>query len=280
MLDTLHAVSLRFTSALWARLLRLAQLIDRWYAEQKWAAINVFETIKQLLLNVGIRLSNACGAWHIRQCHGAQVDGVCERLNIDAVAKAFPHPYAGAVGFLLNVWPFYIQAHVHVLYPARTYDADCATLSAEVRETAIQIRTVMSSIFPSVPKKADTPGAGFYGPFTPPSNFGAVVWAPELFERECSAAGIAAITAAVMELSHVMPRVLLLGATMHGGYHAGRHLHKELMENLFRQKFGRLQTFGNNRLFKCALHARMRHRTAERKYRAFRATACTPFLKP
>ena len=90
-LELMHAAELRFVGGFWARLLRLARMID---AHRKavggLAALDIFATLSRLLEDAGLHLSNSCGSWHIRQLHGAQVRLLFERLDIQAVANAFP----------------------------------------------------------------------------------------------------------------------------------------------------------------------------------------------
>jgi hypothetical protein len=135
---------------------------------------NIFEKIKKLLKKAGLRTSCSHGAVHIRQLHGRQTALLNDVLDHRQVADAFPAPYRGAVFILLSLLPFYTQSLVHALYPSRTYGAPCSTLSREVADTSAVLRTIMSSIFVSVPKKDGNPSSGWYGPFTPPSNWGAV----------------------------------------------------------------------------------------------------------
>ena len=272
-LDTLHAVGLRFLGAVWARLLRLAGLIDKAARAAGQMATNVFASLKDELETAGLKLSQACGAWHIRQLHGNQGDMLARRLNKVAAAAALPTPQRGAILVVLELLPFFIEAHVHVLYPSRSYGASCSTLSAEVQETARILHVALASIFPSVLKKPEKPDSGWYGAFTPPSNYNAVHEAPRLFEQECPRAGVAALTAALFELAHVPPRRLYWATSTRGGQFGGRSVLMELQRNLVQQKVSKWRVFGNPRLFRGALHARVRHARCQVGYRANREMA-------
>lgn len=248
--DVLHAVELRFIGALFARLLRLAKLIDDTRNVRGEAGYNVFARVRETLESIpGIKLTNARGAWHIRQMHGKQVKQLMLHLSAFEFSRAYPPPWARAIEDLLDIWPFYVQATGHALYPQRAYSKTCQELSDDVRSAAHILHVGMSSIFPSVPKDSDDLSKGFYGAFTPPSNCVAVMDVPDLFDQYCDAAGSAANSAAIFEYGHIPCRKIYWATTTRGTQFGERSMHIELLQNIALQKISKWDFFGDFKMF-------------------------------
>ena len=266
--DVLHAVELRFIGSIFSRLLRLARLIDSDCKENGMSPLNVFARVRQTLEAIpAIRLTDARGSWHIRQLHGKQVKSLMDDLDARSISNAYPDPWRGAIRDLLDIWPFYVEATGHALYPTRAYRMGCGELSANVRAAAHVLHVGMSSMFPAVLKDPEDAGKGYYGAFTPPSNYVAVTDVPDIFEAQCEASGSAALSAAVFEYGHIPCRKIYWATTTRGTRFGGRSQHVELLQNMALQKVAVWGTFGSSKLFPNLRYARMRHHRAEVKYR-------------
>ena len=193
--------------------------------------------------------------------------------NID-LANAFPSPLREAIKDMLDVLPFYVEAHVHVLYPERTYGTSCRKLDEELRASARLLHTGMSSIFPSTLKDPSDPSKGYHGAFTPPSNWAAIAHAPDVFAAHCHDAGSAAVTAAVFELGHIPMRKIYWAVTTRGTQFDGRSsVYVELLQNVALQKLAVWSNFGNQRHYPNVRRTRLRHHKRQEHYRAKRALA-------
>ena len=130
----------------------------------------------------------------------------------------------------------------------------------------------MSSIFTSVPKDVKDLTKGFYGAFTPPSNWAAVVHAPDIFARECYVAGSAAVSAAIFELGHIPMRRLYWALTTRGTQFDGRRQpQEELLQHMAHMKIGKWMDFADAKRLPNLRYARLRHARAEKGLRANRA---------
>ena len=238
--------------------------------------VSVFARVREVLESVpGIKLTlGNQGSWHIRQLHGKQVLQLMYKVSNEDLANAFPSPISEALLDLLEVLPFYVEAHSHVLYPQRSYGASCRKLEEELRATARMLHSGMSSLFPSTLKDPSDTSKGYYGAFTPPSNYAAIAHATDVFASHCYEAGSAAVTAAIFELGHIPMRKMYWATTTHGTQFDGRsNIYVELLSNLALQKISIWSNFGNQRIYPNVRRTRLRHHRRQDDYRRNRERA-------
>ena len=302
-LGTLHAVELRFVSAFWARLLRLAGLFG------------VFAQLQKLMEAAQLCLSNARGAWHIAQCHGNQIGFIFDKLNWEDVANLFPSPIDSTLSHLLPLFPYYVHAIGHAFYPPIAYEQPCATLIPEIHLASRIFRTGMSSLFPTTRKPVPatavaaaaaaataataaaktsgksaedasaagmaasaaviataTDAAAHMGAFTPPANWAAVTEGPLLFEQFCEEGGSASLGEARFELAHTALRSSHLH-TAKGGQFGGRNVNMDLLENMVMKKLTGWRKWVKGGLINTQLHTYRRHRKRAVGYRKERLAA-------